>query len=263
MSPPLGKLRVCAVGYLNTVPLVWGMLHGSQRDMFDLSFTVPSECADRLGDGRADIGIVPVIELPRLGLDVIPGVGIASEGAVRSILLFSRKPFARIETLAADSGSRSSVGLARILLAELHGASPQVVTMAPDLDQMLAVADAALLIGDAALHADPTPILYDCADLGAEWTRLTGLPMVFAVWAGRPGLPRHELETAFRASYQHGHEHLEEIIRTESVGRRLPEELVRSYLTHHIRFEIGENERKGMDLFLDFARKLDQRGVAV
>ena len=133
LNPMDAKPRVCAVEYLNTVPLVWGMLHGDQRELFELEFTVPSECADRLEAGSADIGIVPVIEVPRLGLETIPGTGIVGEGAVRSILLFARKPFNRIETLAADSGSRSSVALARILLAELHGSTPKVVTMAPRL----------------------------------------------------------------------------------------------------------------------------------
>lgn len=254
---------MCAVRYLNTVPLVWGMLHGAQRGLFGLDFTVPSECADRLEDGRADIGIVPVIEMPRLELEVIPGMCIASEGAVRSILLFTRKPFAHIRTLAADSGSRSSVGLARILLAEMHGATPQVMVMAPRLDHMLEAADAALLIGDAALHADPSSLDYDCADLGAEWTRLTGTPMVFAVWAGRRGSGCREMEATFRGSYEFGRSEMDEIIRTESVKRGLSEELVQDYLTHHIRFELGDNEQKGMRLFLELAKRFEDtpRGV--
>jgi len=259
------KPRVSVVEYLNTVPLVWGMLHGEQRGLFELEFSVPSECADRLESGAADIGIVPVIELPRLDLEMIPGTGIVGEGAVRSILLFSRKPFHMIEKLAADSGSRSSVALARILLAELHGSTPEVVTMAPRLEEMLDVADAALLIGDAALRADPMSIEYDCADLGAEWTRLTGLPMVFAVWAARAGVPTGGLEESFTGSYRFGRERIADIIQSESSRRKLPEALVRDYLMTHVRFEVGERERKGMDLFLSLARKLDAaaRGVAV
>jgi len=259
------KPRICAVEYLNTVPLVWGMLRGDQREMFDLSFAVPSECADRLEAGSADIGIVPVIEIPRLKLEVIPGTGIAGEGAVRSILLFTRKPFHLVETLAADLGSRSSVGLARILLAELHGSTPRVITMAPRLEEMLQVTDAALLIGDAALRADPMSLEYDCADLGAEWTRLTGLPMVFAAWAARAGIPTEGLAAALTSSYHFGRDRMEEIIQSESKLRGLPEQLVRDYLTTHVRFELGERELKGMELFLKLAGKLDQatRSVAV
>ena len=76
--------------FLNTVPLVWGMLHGEQRGLYDLEFCLPSECADRLESGAADVGIVPSVELPRLGLDIIRGAGIACRKAVRSILLVSK-----------------------------------------------------------------------------------------------------------------------------------------------------------------------------
>ncbi len=88
---------MCAVSYLNTVPLVWGMLHGEQREIFDLEFALPSECADRLRDGRADIGLPPVAALLDQDLAIFRGAGIASRGAVRTILLISRKPFDRIE----------------------------------------------------------------------------------------------------------------------------------------------------------------------
>ena len=115
---------MCAVSFLNTVPLVWGLLHGRQRDQFDLSFCVPSECADRLAAGTADVGIVPAIEAARLGLEPLPGCGIASRGAVRSILLVSKVPPGRIRTLATDSSSRTSVALARIILARRYGVEP-------------------------------------------------------------------------------------------------------------------------------------------
>src|SRR5829696_4773005 len=113
--------RVCAVSYLNTQPLVWGMLHGKQQNRFELTFCVPAECADRLAAGTADIGIVPCAELPRLGLEIIRGTGIACHGPVRSILLISRVPPGQIRTLATDSSSRTSVMLARILLAKRFG----------------------------------------------------------------------------------------------------------------------------------------------
>jgi Predicted periplasmic solute-binding protein len=130
--PPAARLRVCAVSYINTLPMVWGMTHGSQQNYFDLSFSVPSECADRLADGRADIGLVPCAELPRLNLTAIPGTGIASEGPVRSILLVSKVPIDRIQVLAADSSSRTSVLLARIILARKYGVEPAVRSLAPD-----------------------------------------------------------------------------------------------------------------------------------
>src|SRR3974377_1976377 len=93
------RLRVCAVSYLNTTPLVWGMLRGAQRGLFELDFRVPSECADALASGEADIGIVPSFELTRQDLEIIPGAGIACHGAVRSILLISTPPAGPLRTL--------------------------------------------------------------------------------------------------------------------------------------------------------------------
>src|SRR5690242_9592708 len=165
------KPRVCAVSFLNTVPLVWGMLHGEQRDLFDLSFAIPSECANRLADGRADIGIVPAVELNRQRLYILRGTGIACRGPVRSILLISKAPFSQIRSLATDSSSRTSVMLARIILSKKYGAEPELLSHPPDLSSMLQTCDAALIIGDPALLLDPAALPYRVLDLGDEWTR--------------------------------------------------------------------------------------------
>jgi len=254
---PAPRLRVCAVSYLNTTPLVWGMLHGPQHGVFDLLFRVPSECADLVAAEEADIGIIPAFELTRQDLAVVPGVGIASRGAVRSILLISKCPAGRIRTLAGDTSSRTSVALARIVLTRKFGASPNVIPARPDLDAMLAHADAALIIGDPALRIDPATLPYQVYDLGREWTDWTGLPMVFAVWAGRAEVITPDVIAAFQESWCYGQARIEEIIAAESVSRAFPAELVRRYLTHHIVCQIGESERAGMDLYLRYARELD------
>ncbi len=159
--------RVCAVSYLNTVPLVWGLLKDpAQAGTFDLRFAVPSVCADQLASGEADIGIVPVIEMARQKLAYFRETGIASYGPVRSILLISKVPFGKIRKLATDSGSRTSVMLSRIILAEKYGVEPQVISHPPDLAAMLGAADAALLIGDAALRVDPATLPFETLDLG-------------------------------------------------------------------------------------------------
>ena len=128
---PPARPRVCAVSFLNTVPLVWGMMHGPERDLFDLSFSVPSECADRVADGSADIGIIPVAEIQRLQLPYLREVGIACRGPVRTILLISKTRPEEIRTLAADSSSRTSVMLTRIVLKRKYGCVPQVRIQAP------------------------------------------------------------------------------------------------------------------------------------
>jgi chorismate dehydratase len=256
------RLRVCAVSFLNTTPLVWGMLHGPQRGLFDLDFRIPAECADRVASGAADIGIVPSFELTRQALDIIPGAGIACRGAVLSILLISRRPAGEIRRLAADSSSRTSVELARIFLERRFGVEPEVVPHAPDLPAMLEAADAALIIGDPALRVD-VPAGCHIYDLGAEWVSMTGMPMVFAVWAGRPGVVTGEVTQAFRDSCRYGLEHMEEIVEAEAEARKLAPELVRDYLTRHIVHELGPREYEGMELFLRYARRLEPRPAAV
>jgi len=229
------------------------MLHGPQKGMFDLEFRVPSACADALESGSADIGIVPSFELTRQPLDILPGAGIACHGPVRSILLVAAKPLAEVRTLAADWNSRTSVELARLVLHHRYGARPQVLPHAPDLEAMLAAADAALVIGDSALRIDPARLPYEVKDLGAEWVEMTGYPMVFAVWAARKGVANDANAQAFRDSCRYGLEHLDELVATESARLGFPPEFVRRYLTRHIVHQLGERDYQGMRLFLEWA----------
>jgi predicted solute-binding protein len=248
------RLRVCAVSYLNTVPLVWGMLHGPQRGLFDLTFRVPSGCADMVESGEADVGIVPSYQLIRQRLGVVPGVGIACRGPVRSILLISQCPAEGIRTLAADSSSRTSVGLARVILVRRYGAEPVLISHPPDLGAMLERADAALIIGDPALRLEPEALPYRVYDLGQEWAEMTGLPMVFAVWAGRPECLSGKVEEAFQESCQWGLAHMEEIVQAEARAREFRPDLVRRYLTSHIVHELGPKEYEGLERYLRYAR---------
>lgn len=245
--------RVCAVSFLNTVPLVWGMLHGPQRGVFDILFKIPSECADAMESGQADIGLLPCFELLRQDLGTVPGLGIACRGAVRSILLVSHVPAGRIRTLAADTSSRTSVALARIVLEKRYGVSPALLRRPPDLGAMLAEADAALLIGDPALRVDPDSLDLHVYDLGLEWQELTGLPMVFAQWAGRRECLNPQVERVFAASFAWGEARVEEIVAAEAGPRRLAPGLVRSYLTRNIVYRLGPAEEEGLRLYLRYA----------
>jgi chorismate dehydratase len=240
------------VSYLNTVPLVWGMLHGRQRGLFDLSFAIPAECADRLADGRADIGIVPSVELNRQKLDIIRGTGIACQGPVRSILLISKVPFEEIRTLATDACSRTSVALSRIILAKKYGVEPRFFSERPHLGSMLEHCDAALIIGDAALVLDTGDLPFHVLDLGTEWTEMTGLPMVFAVWAARADVPVQD-PAPFLESLRFGMEHIDDIVRQEHSKLGISEALAREYLTRNIVFELGDREYEGLAKFLAFA----------
>jgi predicted solute-binding protein len=233
------------------------MLHGGQRGEFDLSFAVPSECADRLARREVDIGIVPVVEVARQKLKVLEGAGIGSRGTVRSLLIVSKVPIERIRVLAADASSRTTIALARIVLTKTYGVSPEMRIMPPDLEGMLSVADAALIIGDPALRLDPSKLPYLTIDMGEEWDRLTGLPMVYAVWAGHKDALYPGIERRFNESCRFGIEHLDEIVRAESATRSIPEQLTRDYFTHNVSLEMTSRDYEGMRLFLSYAAESD------
>lgn len=256
------KLRVCAVSYLNTAPLVWGMRRGAQQGLFDLSFALPSECAERLRSGKADAGLVPVIELARqLDLVVVPGAAVACLGAVRSIVIVSKKPLGEIESFAADTGSRTSVVLTQIVAAHMHGIRPKVRPYPPRLDEMLEIADAALVIGDPALRIDPAMSSWrgrpvHVYDLGAEWHEMTGLPMVFAVWGVKNLASPDGLAEALAESAAYGVGRIEEIVRAESPRLGFEPRIVREYLTRYVRYELRDSERAAMRLYLRLASEL-------
>lgn len=242
------------------------MLHGAQAAEFDLSFALPAECADQLADGRAEIGIVPVAALLKQDLGIFRGAGIACHGAVRSILLISKGPFHEIKRLAVDSGSRSSVQLARVILSRRYGTRPELVALAPRMEEMLDSADACLIIGDPALVLDPAELRrsgFQVADLGEEWMAMTGLPMVFAVWAGRRDLVTPERERAFLESARFGIEHVDDIVDAEFERRGVTRELAHEYLTRYIVFELGEREYAGMDLYLKYAAEVSRAEAEV
>lgn len=246
--------RFGAVSYLNSVPLIWGMQRGPQATRVDLSFSIPSVCAEQLEAGLIDVGLVPVAEIARQRLEIVPGPGITALGPVRSILLFTRVPWDQVRTLSADASSRTSVQLARVILRERFGCEPEVHRQPPALDLMLQSADAALIIGDPALRIDPARTGYDWLDLGQEWFNLTQLPFVFAAWATRPGMDLSPLIEIANGSWRFGSEHLDQIVQQEHASRGVTAETAREYLTRYIRFPLGAPEYHGLDRFLSLAR---------
>jgi chorismate dehydratase len=140
-----------------------------------------------------------------------------------------------------------------VILRESFGAEPRIIAHRPDLEEMMRHADAALIIGDPALRIHPDETPYRWLDLGEEWHKLTKLPMVFAVWAGKPQLPARELSELTRGSYDFGKARLTEIIANERVKRGIGHELADEYLRRYIRFEIGLQERRGLETFFELA----------
>jgi chorismate dehydratase len=265
-------LKVSAISFLNTAPLMWDFNHGATpeqysdnhlppelRSDFTIEYTVPSHCAEALRSGRADIGIIPAITYATIpGLVILPDAAIAAKSAVRSILLVSRKPIEQVNSIAADTSSRSSVALARILCRKLWGRERQFHNFPPDLDSMLAACDAALLIGDPALRIERSN--YFVYDLAEEWRHFTGKPFVFAFWAVRlQALSeiRRSLDVAavFRNSRDHGIQpaSIAQIARGWSERVGLPEREVTAYLTDNIPFFLDAENLEGLELFFRYS----------
>jgi chorismate dehydratase len=255
------RLHICAISYLNTAPLMWDFEHGDTGSAFDISYTIPSQCAASLQDETADIGIIPAAAYPTIPeLVILPGVAIASRRAVRSILLVSKVPREKIQSVALDSSSITSVALSQVLFAKWWGGGRAFSSMAPDLEKMLQQHDAALLIGDPALKVDRS--CYLTYDLAEEWIRLTGKPFVFAFWAVRGDAlkevsPSLDLAAAFQESRDHGlePESLAQIARDWAPRVDLSESEVQNYLTENIYYHLDSACLEGMELFFRYAQE--------
>jgi chorismate dehydratase len=250
-------MRISAISYLNTAPLMWDFEHGTAEKQFEITYTVPSRCAAELANGTADIGIIPSFAYASIpGLRILPGVAIASKNAVRSILLVSQKPLEEIRTVALDSSSLTSVALVRILFEKYWRGARTFVSHAPDLGPMLAKYDAALLIGDPALKIDRS--LYKTWDLADEWVRFTRKPFVFAFWAVREDASRNstlDLPTIFQGSRDHGLEpvKLNQIARIWAPKLGIGEDDLRRYLTTNIHYFLDDDCLNGLQLFYQYA----------
>jgi chorismate dehydratase len=255
------RLRISAISYLNTAPLMWDFEHGDAGSAFDISYTVPSQCAAELAAGTADIGIIPAAAYASIpGLSILPGVAIASRRQVRSILLVSRVPLDQIRSVAFDTSSLTSVALTKVLFAKWWGRGRSFTPMAPDIEKMMAEHDAGLVIGDPALRVDRSRYLtYDMAE---EWIRLTGKPFVFAVWAGRQTAlknapPALDLAAIFKDSRDHGLQpaSLDRIAREWAPRLGLSESEIRTYLTDNIYYDLDAGCLDGLQLFYRYANE--------
>ena len=278
----VSKLRISVVQYLNTAPLVRGFTHGRLQGKYDLSFTVPSQCAEALRSGAADVAIIPAIEYQRIpGLVVLPDLSIASKERVRSLLIVSKVPIREARRIALDRSSRSTQALTRILCEDRWSIAPEFDQATPVVPEMLQTADAALLIGDPALrlaidaeqHLTPgrdgalvcpgaqiglphlsQTFIYDVVH---EWWQLTERPAVLAVWAARPEVATLELVADFSASLAFGLAHLPEICAEAARELQLPEKELSLYLRTNIDYSLDPENLKGLNEFFGRAARLD------
>jgi chorismate dehydratase len=276
----MAKLRISIVEYLNTAPLVWGFTDGPLEGKYDLSFSLPSQCAEDLRAGNVDIAIIPAIEYQRIeNLVALPGIAIAAKGPVQSILLVAKKPIELSRRIALDTSSRSSAALVRLLAQERWGIEPEWINADPEPSEMLKRADAALVIGDPALRISlkwealnsktpgdgaccqgdiedmPVPghetlFIYDVA---YQWRELTGKPCVLAIWAGRRDAITPEVAADFEASKKFGLSRIREIAEAAAIKLDLPASALERYLTKHIDFSLDPENLAGLRLYYEKA----------
>jgi chorismate dehydratase len=244
--------RISAVEFLNAAPLLWGLSDGPLAGRYDLSFALPSQCAERLKNGLADVALIPAVEYQRIeGLVMLPAMAVAANGEVRSILLVSKKPMELVRRVALDTSSRTSASV------------------------MLAEADAALIIGDPALRlalrmdevASRLPTGEQCCqgdaldmpvpgyetifvyDVAFQWKEMTGLPCVLAVWVARPQAVSSQLLRDLAASRSYGLGHIDEIAEGASLKLDMPVAALESYLRVNINFSLNAENLAGLTLY--------------
>jgi chorismate dehydratase len=266
----VAKNKISIVKYLNSVPLAWGILQGPQKDAFDPVLSTPAECAEQLGRGSVDIGLIPSIEFQRIkGTRIVPGPAVASTHRVRSVILISQLPLWQVKTVAYDNSSRTSAALARIVFNDFYHIRPDFKASEPHIANMLANNDAALLIGDRALkfmeeyerpnaeHQKPLLRLgnepLQVFDLAERWRFLTGLPFVFAFWAVREEFKDPNIVDTLKKSRDFGVANIPAIAAQYSEQVSIKKEYIQEYLERNVDYYMDQSCVEALGLFYEKA----------
>jgi cyclic dehypoxanthinyl futalosine synthase len=244
------RIRLAAVSFLNARPITYGLERGLGEDRFELRFDLPSRCAEQLAAGEADLALLPTASYAAIPgeLRAVPGVALAGRGPVRTVLLVGEVPWEQMTDIALDGASRSSTALLRILCGERQLRPGFAELPHDEVEAAAGGTRGALVIGDAGFRAaDRHPFVYD---LGREWLALTGLPFLYALWAGPPDAVGPEEVALLRESLRLGLERRTEIARGWAAERGIDPALCESYLHHNIRYRLGAEELSGAAAFL-------------
>lgn len=247
----MDKIRISAVSYTNTKPFLYGLQHSDINKLIDLSLDMPSDCAQKLIDDKADIGLIPVaatLNLPHW--EIISAYCIGAEGPVNSVFIFSNCDIKDVKRLQLDPESRSSNNLARVLLKNFWKIQPELIIDAPDYTQSTDSETAFVQIGDRTFgKTEQYNYVYD---LSGEWKKFTGLPFVFAAWIANKPIPADFIKE-FDSALRHGLAHRHELLKT--LPQRADFDL-EDYLMHKLDFDLTEDKKKALYLFLDYIKAL-------
>lgn len=239
----MSRLRISAVSYTNSKPFAYGIEHSGLENKIDLTYDIPSDCAQKLIDNKADIGLVPVAALLNVpDYHILGDYCIGSVGAVNSVFIFSEKPIHEVSTIRLDPQSRTSNNLARVLVKNYWKLSPKFVTEGE--------ADAFVEIGDRTFpHINSFPFSYD---LGEHWLKFTGLPFAFAVWASNKPIAEEfvkELNSALKLGLENRDKVLEQLPHYEGFD-------LHDYLYNKLDFDLTPEKRSAISKYLQLVRDL-------
>jgi len=245
------KIRISAVSYTNTKPFLYGLQHSAILDQIDLSLDMPSDCAQKLIDDKADIGLIPVaatLSLPQW--EIVSAYCIGAVGAVNSVFIFSNCDIKDVKHIQLDPQSRSSNNLAKVLLKNFWKIQPELMVGAADYSLSTDRQTAFVQIGDRTFgKKDKYPFVYDLAE---EWQKFTSLPFVFAAWIANKPIPAsfiQEFDKALKLGLDHRAELLKEL-------PQRPDFDLEDYLMHRLDFNLTEDKKKALYLFLDYIKAL-------
>ena len=240
------KIKISAVSYTNTKPFIYGIEHSDIINEVDLSLDIPSDCANKLIDNKVDIGLIPVATIPLVSnANIITNYCIGSIGAVNSVFIFSNVPVNEIKTVKLDAHSRTSNNLAKVLLKFHFKVDVEFTT------NLEAETDAFVLIGDRTFgKKGDFKFAYD---MGGEWMKFTGLPFVYAAWVANKTIPEAFVKE-FDKALALGLANRESVLKELPV---LPNFDLKDYLFDKLNFDLTDDKRKALNLFLDYIKQLD------
>ena len=245
----MGKVRIAAVSYLNTKPLLYGLLRDTAlASQMELRLEIPSRCADLLLDDEVDLALVPVAILPELGdYELVSDFCIGSVGKVATVGIYSERPIEEVEAIFLDFHSRTSVRLTQLLLEEYWQLSPEFLSTEAGYIDQIGGNRAGLVIGDRAMGLEQRFAYH--YDLGEIWQAHTGLPFVFAAWISKKPVSA-EFSAAFNAAMATGIDHISEL--QFLLPSPHPDFDLKHYFQHNISYHLDEPKRQALDRFLLF-----------
>lgn len=249
----MDKIKISIVSYLNSKPFVYGIENSPLLDEIDLQLDIPSVCAQKLIEGKVDIGLIPVAILPLLKEKyIISDYCIGAVGKVASVMLYSNVPLNEITTVLLDYQSRTSVTLVKVLASQFWKIAPEWVGAGEDFENKIEGTVAAVIIGDRTFAiGDKYKYVYDLAE---EWEKFTGLPFVFACWTANKKLPEAFLNK-FNSALKSGLDNRDVLIKDLEKGGKYQTDIA-TYLKKNIDYDYNASKKEALELFLSYMQTL-------